>query len=94
MRRVWRPTTKLQPPTARNRKCSRDDIHITVDSCTVQCRAGQFLKLRLSKDASREAQFGTLCHDSPLPSKRTESKAGRTVYGHPTRRTLDRKTPA
>ena len=82
--------TKVQPPTARNGKFSQDDFHIDLDACTVQCPAGQLVKLRLSKDSSGEAQFGALCNDCPLRPECTDSKAGRTVYVHPKHRTLDR----
>jgi hypothetical protein len=82
--------TKVQPPTAREGKFSQDDFRIDLDACTVQCPAGQLVKLRLSKDGSGEAQFGALCKECPLRAQCTESKIGRTVYVHPKHRTLDR----
>jgi hypothetical protein len=82
--------TKVQPPSAREGKFSQDDFRIDLDACTVQCPAGQLVKLRLSKDGSGEAQFGALCSDCPLRAQCTESKSGRTVYVHPKHRTLDR----
>lgn len=84
------PNVKVQPPTARGGKFSQDDFRIDLDACTVQCPAGQLVKLRFSKDGSGEAQFGSLCGACPLRQKCTESKAGRTVYIHPKHRTLDR----
>jgi hypothetical protein len=82
---------KVQPPSAREGKYSQDDFRIDLDACTVQCPAGQLVKLRLSKkDGSGEAQFGALCNNCPLRPKCTESKAGRTVYVHPKHRVLDR----
>jgi hypothetical protein len=87
---VIEPNVKVQPPTARAGKFSQDDFRIDLDGCTVQCPAGQLVKLRLSKDGSGEAQFGPLCSDCPLAQKCTESKTGRTVYVHPKHRTLDR----
>lgn len=82
--------TKVQPPSAREGKFSQDDFRIDLDAGTVQCPAGQLVKLRLSKDGSGEAQFGALCNDCPLRAKCTESKSGRTVYVHPKHRVLDR----
>jgi hypothetical protein len=84
------PNVKVQPPTAREGKFSQDDFRLDLDACTVQCPAGQLVKLRLSKDGSGEAQFGGLCKDCLLRQKCTESKSGRTVYVHPKHRTLDR----
>lgn len=84
------PNVKVQPPSARDGMFSQDDFHIDLDACTVQCPAGQLVRLRLSKDGSSEAQFGLRCSDCPLRQKCTESKAGRTVYVHPKHRTLDR----
>ena len=82
--------TKVQPPTNREGKFSQDDFRIDLDACTVQCPAGQLVKLRLSKDGSGEAQFGAHCNDCPLRTKCTDSKSGRTVHVHPKHRTLDR----
>ncbi len=84
------PNTKVQPPTAREGKFSQDDFRIDLDASTVQCPAGQCVRLRVSRDGSGEAQFGVLCNDCPLRAKCTESKAGRTVHVHPKHRTLDR----
>jgi Transposase DDE domain len=82
--------TNVQPPTAREGKFSQDEFRIDLDAGTVQCPAGQCVRLRRSKDGSGEAQCGVLCNDCPLRAKCTESKAGRTVYVHPKHRTLDR----
>lgn len=84
------PNTKVQPPAAREGKFSQDEFRIDLDARTVQCPAGQCVRLRLSKDGSGEAQFGVLCNNCPLRAKCTESKAGRTVHVHPQHRTLDR----
>lgn len=81
--------TKVQPPSGREGKFSQDDFRIDLDAGTVQCPAGQLVKLRLSKDGSGEAQFGAHCNNCPLRAKCTESKSGRTVYVHPKHRTLD-----
>jgi hypothetical protein len=82
--------TKVQLPSAREGKFSQDDFRIDLDAGTVQCPAGQCVRLRLSKDGAGEAQFSVLCNDCPLRAKCTESKAGRTVHVHPKHRTLDR----
>src|SRR5262249_8469356 len=52
---------KVQPPTARAGKFSQDEFRIDLDAGSVQCPAGQLVKLRLSKDGSGEAQFGASC---------------------------------
>jgi hypothetical protein len=82
--------TKVQPPSGRDGKFSQDNFCIDLDAGTVQCPAGQLVKLRLSKEGSGEAQFGALCNDCPLRAKCTESKSGRTVSVHAKHRTLDR----
>lgn len=82
--------TKVQAPSAREGKFSQDDFRIDLDAGTVQCPAGQLVKLRLGKDGSGEAQFGEFCKDCPLRPQCTESKAGRTVRVHPKHRVLDR----
>jgi hypothetical protein len=82
--------TKVQPPSARDGKFSQDDFRIDLDARTVQCPAGQLIKLRVSKEGAGEAQFGAHCNECPLRAKCTESKTGRTVRVHPKHRTLDR----
>jgi Transposase DDE domain/Transposase domain (DUF772) len=81
---------KVQPPVGREGKFSQDDFRIELDARTVQCPAGQLVKLRLANDGSGEAKFGPLCGHCHLREKCTESKTGRTVYVHPKHRTLDR----
>lgn len=75
--------TKVQPPSARKGKFSQDAFTIRLDAGTVQCPAGQVVKLRLrGKDGLKDAPFGAHCHECPLRSKCTESKSGRTIYVH------------
>jgi len=81
---------KVQPPSARQGKFSQDDFRIDIDARTVQCPAGHLVRLRPSKDASGEAQFGALCQHCPLRGNCTESKSGRTVYVHAKHRVLER----
>jgi len=84
------PNVKVQPPTAREGMFSQDDFAIDTKAAEVRCPAGVRVSLRVQKDGSSVAEFGTSCAGCPQRPLCTNSKLGRTIKLHPKHATLDR----
>ena len=59
------PNVKVQPPTAREGMFSQDDFAIDTKAAEVRCPAGVRVSLRVQKDGSSVAEFGTSCAGCP-----------------------------
>lgn len=82
---------KVQGPSARKGKFSKDAFAVDLDGQTVTCPNGECEDIRFRKDGSGEAAFGAACVDCPLRPQCTESKTGRTVQIHPDERILSKE---
>lgn len=79
---------KVQAPSARKGKYSKEEFAIDTESKTVRCPAGYVVEIPSSKDGGGLAVFGARCSGCPLREKCTESKDGRSIHVHPKEGTL------
>ena len=82
---------KVQGPSARKGKFSKDEFDIDMDGATVTCPNGERAAIRFAKDGSGLAEFGAACVDCPLRARCTESKSGRTIQLHSNERLLSQE---
>jgi len=79
---------KVQAPSARKGKYSKEAFAIDTQSETVRCPAGHVVPIRARKAGGGVANFGALCDDCPLRERCTGSKEGRSIAVHPKEATL------
>lgn len=82
---------KVQGPSARKGKFSKDAFDIDLDGGTITCPNGERADIHFAEDGSGLARFGTACRDCPLRARCTESRSGRTIQLHPQERLLCRE---
>jgi hypothetical protein len=69
---------------------SQDKFVIDEKARTVTCPRGVLVTLRLNKDHSATARFGSACEECPIRAQCTTSKDGRLINVHPKRALLER----
>jgi hypothetical protein len=69
---------------------SQDKFVIDEQARTVTCPRGVLVRLRLNKDHSATARFGSACEECPIRAQCTPSKDGRLINVHPKRALLER----
>jgi hypothetical protein len=70
---------KVQPPSNRGGKFTKDDFDVDLQAGTVVCPAGVVADLRCGDDGSGIARFGPACNSCPLRGRCTTAKTGRTI---------------
>jgi hypothetical protein len=81
---------KVQPSPAVKGCFSQDNFVIDEQARTVACPRGVLVMLRLNKDHSATARFGSACDECPIRAQCTTSKDGRLINVHPKRALLER----
>jgi hypothetical protein len=81
---------KVQPSPAVKGCFSQDKFVIDEQARTVTCPRGVLVMLRLNKDHSATARFGSACVECPIRAQCTSSKDGRLINVHPKRVLLER----
>ncbi len=71
--------TKVQPPTSRGGRFTKDDFDIDLEADTVSCPGGHTTPIRRNHTGDGTARFGTNCQACPLAEQCTTAKAGRAV---------------
>jgi transposase len=79
---------KVQAPSARKGRYSKEHFEIDSENKTVRCPAGHVVLISASKDGGGAALFGGRCTDCSRRDQCTASKDGRTITVHPRESTL------
>jgi hypothetical protein len=83
-------SVKVQAPSARKGRFSKDDFKVDLDANTACCPAGQLVAIRRSSDGAGYADFGRVCAGCPLRSQCTDCSTGRVINIHAKEATLQR----
>ena len=71
--------TKVQPPTSRGGRFTKDHFAIDLQADTVTCPGAHTVAMRRNEAGDGTARFGDNCQTCPLQARCTTAKAGRAV---------------